>query len=637
MKRLCLWMFAAVALAFAGCSDDDESKAPRPSTADLTASAEYADGTATVTITPEDKEATYLMDVVSVDKVTSDTDHAALLVARAQQKAADAGVPFRDVLLRGDHTEKVTGLEDDAAYWIFAAYVNADGRVGRIVKQVLLTGAATANELTFEVNVTNISRTAADIEIIPSNDADTYYFDLIMTSGWEGMTDEEILQELADDIDPDYLSQGPDGLPADLIAQYAPLTPGTDYTVVVFGYDATNGVTTGLTKKQFTTEAPTGDAPSLTLTLRAGDAQGNNTSSAIYCEVESPEAVSGKILATAKAAVDQFLAQGATLEALVSNNGKELTEQQLSYMTSGGLGMTYTGVDPGTDYTVVVIVTSAGGKSTVKRADATTSGGGSTESSATYESWLGEWTVKSASSAEGGALTFNVTIAEHPNAPGEAYAVTNWSTTVLGPEIPIPALFDTKTGTFQLLAQNLGSAGEGMTAYYISICRTSTGGLTVITTDEGYVGLIGSMKGDKQSATAVGAEIKVSSGETLTTIGMEFFAVGDNIYNYNAADGFKEGDFAIGPFTMTKKSGAKSSAMNAMQQHSAAYAMPVTLKSQIRSGGAKYTGLKATTQHPAGYTEQLARKLQAEFDGAMLRRNMMFVSPKVMNAVQAAR
>ena len=57
--------------------------------------------------------------------------------------------------------------------------------------------------------------TAADIAVIPSDDEAPYYFDVI-AAAYEGMSEDEILADVLDAIIPAYLTQGPDGYPAEM-------------------------------------------------------------------------------------------------------------------------------------------------------------------------------------------------------------------------------------------------------------------------------------------------------------------------------------------------------------------------------------------------------------------------------------
>lgn len=105
---------------------------------------------------------------------------------------------------------------------------------------------------TFSVSVTNIGDKGADITVTPSN-SDPYFWGWIESSKIEGATDAEIIQAQLP-IEVENLSTGAESISREVFEQYAPFTPNTQYTILVFGTSADGtSATTGLTKKEFTT------------------------------------------------------------------------------------------------------------------------------------------------------------------------------------------------------------------------------------------------------------------------------------------------------------------------------------------------------------------------------------------------
>lgn len=79
------------------------------------------------------------------------------------------------------------------------------------------------------------------------------------------MSEDEILADVLDAIIPAYLTQGPDGYPAEMFEGMLALKPGTEYYVYAIGYDAEKEEPTSeLQMYKFSTTAPTGEAPDLT-------------------------------------------------------------------------------------------------------------------------------------------------------------------------------------------------------------------------------------------------------------------------------------------------------------------------------------------------------------------------------------
>ena len=115
--------------------------------------------------------------------------------------------------------------------------------------------------LTFEIDIRAVSWHSAMVEILPSNNDDTYYFSTIEKSIFDQYESEEIfindkVAELQARCESEgyplieYLSQYSDGWHYD-----KELTPVTEYCVFVFGLTSEGVVTTGLTTATFKTIA----------------------------------------------------------------------------------------------------------------------------------------------------------------------------------------------------------------------------------------------------------------------------------------------------------------------------------------------------------------------------------------------
>ena len=343
-----------------------------------------------MTVTPDDKstQATWYCSMIAKQSFDAHASDAAFLqndLAYLKEEAAKAGSSLSTYLatkiLTGTKTVPFTGLTASTDYYAYVYGITAAGEItSPLFKQLFSTPAGPEPEkLTFEFSVTNITKFAADIDVTPSNDTDTYYFDVAPVKAFEGMTDEEILADVIDGLTADDLSQGPDGLPAELIEYYTPFTPGTDYYVYAVGFDMDKGATTQLFKYQFTTEEATGEAPQVTIDFMQGDENGDNPSTMLTFTVLAPGTASGRAVLASKSEVDALLAKGATLDDLVTYNGDPLTAEELAkVIVEPGLPITYIKLTPATEYTFIVKATGEGGKSTVERYDGTTAEGGPT-------------------------------------------------------------------------------------------------------------------------------------------------------------------------------------------------------------------------------------------------------------------
>lgn len=386
-------------LVAVGCKDSDE-ETPPPSekyTFDIAVSDIGATDVA-VKVTPSDELATYYCSVVKkadFDKLGSDeaylNDDIDYLKSQAEKKELTFKAYLETVIAKGSEPIKFVTLEASTDYYAYVYGITTDGKVTSDLKKVQFTTDQAAPEptkLTFEFKVENITMTAADIGVIPSDDEAPYYFDVIAAAAYEGMSDDEILADVLAAIIPAYLTQGPDGYPAEMFEGMLALKPGTEYYVYAIGYDADKEEPTSeLQMYKFSTTAPTGEAPDLTFSARAGDADGNNTSTQIYCSAMSEAAVSAKVACLPKEAVDDFIGLGASLENIVDSNGQEIKSEDIAALNAkGGLGLTLSGdaIVPSTDYTVIFKVVSAGGRSTVKSENVSTTSGDAPPSDLTF-------------------------------------------------------------------------------------------------------------------------------------------------------------------------------------------------------------------------------------------------------------
>ena len=126
-------------------------------------------------------------------------------------------------------------------------------------------------DLSFDIQVTDISYHSALVTVVPSDDESTYYWDVFAAEDVAEATDEEIvsvvvayLEEMVeyyasigyDYTLPDFLSQGED------FYSFSGFDAGTKYVVVALPLDGEGNVTGAPTKKSFETEAipdPTGE------------------------------------------------------------------------------------------------------------------------------------------------------------------------------------------------------------------------------------------------------------------------------------------------------------------------------------------------------------------------------------------
>lgn len=422
------------------------------------------------------------------------------------------------------------------------------------------------------IDVTNITATTATVNVTSSDETSSYYFDLFDEEDYQGYGGTpEGIAEFISDLLAYYQAQYPSMTLPQILSQivsvgndsydFDGLTPGTKYYTFAIGVDATTGATTTTAVvKEFTTQAGgEGDGPELTLTLRAGDANGANTDTKVYMGAYAPTATGAYYGVFLTSDVEKVLAQGASYDAIVTQNGTDMSTKDGwldGLVKNPGIGVTFSGLDPATSYTCILKVTDSAGKSTTKHVAATTEGGG--EASDAYKAWLGTWTLTSTSSEVNAApLSFDVTFIQ--GVANSSYKLQGWGITTIRDQSQIlpSAKFDSATGNFEILeGQSLYTDPEDGSVLTLT-GRALLQGKYII--NGGYPGFTGKLNADKNSATITLYQGSVDGMGNFTTSSMDFFWVlGQDIYWQKAAEGYTDRDYPIGPYTMTRKSSGAS-------------------------------------------------------------------------------
>lgn len=423
------------------------------------------------------------------------------------------------------------------------------------------------------IDVTNITATTATVNVTSSDETSSYYFDLFDEEDYQGYGGTpEGIAEFVSDLLAYYQAQYPSMTLPQILSQivsvgndsydFDGLTPGTKYYTFAIGVDATTGATTTTAVvKEFTTQAGgEGDGPELTLTLRAGDANGANTDTKVYMGAYAPTATGAYYGVFLTSDVERVLAQGASYDAIVTQNGTDMSTKDGwldGLVKNPGIGVTFSGLDPATSYTCILKVTDSAGKSTTKHVAATTEGGG--EASDAYKAWLGTWTLTSTSSEVNAApLSFDVTFIQ--GVANSSYKLQGWGITTIRDQSQIlpSAKFDSATGNFEILeGQSLYTDPEDGSVLTLTGRALLQGKYYII--NGGYPGFTGKLNADKNSATITLYQGSVDGMGNFTTSSMDFFWVlGQDIYWQKAAEGYTDRDYPIGPYTMTRKSSGAS-------------------------------------------------------------------------------
>lgn len=413
-------------------------------------------------------------------------------------------------------------------------------------------------DLTFGIALSNITETTVSVAITPSNNTDSYYFDLV-PSYFKGLSDAEVIATIEDVYANgliNMVSVGPDGYDWD------ELTAGATYYVVAFGYDAT-GATTAITWKEVILTGGGENPDDLQFDITATNITHNAAD--IKCTPKNGN-TSPYFFNFAKSTIIDPLSDADLFNALKGNGfvADDLFSGPVEYPAAAIAQQAP--LDPGTEYTVyafgVDVATQQMSTSRITRYKFTTTT--PTEASEAYKAWLGTWTITSASSELNKApISFDVTIAE--KAPDVSFDLTGWS--ILSVRTA-PVTVNFKSGNLVIpnevfIAQiDLNGTDDGKGKVYyksrslINLPQQSGYGFVGGT----YDAITAKMGANKTSATATGYAGNLSGGGTFTVTGVDFFTEATvngetGWYNvYDPATGFTANDFPVGPFTMVKKS-----------------------------------------------------------------------------------
>lgn len=441
------------------------------------------------------------------------------------------------------------------------------------------TGGGGGFELS--IDVTNITATTAKVSVTSSDETSPYYFDLLDEEDYQlyGGTPEGIT-EFISELWAFYQTQYPTLTLPQILSQivsigndsydFDGLTPAAKYYTFAIGVDATTGAaTTTAVVKEFTTQAGGGgDGPELTLTMKAGDPDGANLSTAVTCIIKSSGATAAKAGLWPKSIVDEVLAEGETIESIINNEqiGQSLEGNNLAAINGAGLPFYTDQATPETEYITIAKVTDASGNTTIKSATAFTESAG--EASDAYKAWLGTWTVTSTSSqVNSSPVSFDVVFSQ--KIANLSYAISGWGIDALrdDAELMPTVTFDSATGGItiqndQHLANN-GGQSPGKINFASNVAYQ---GAYAWVSGTGFNGLSGIINADKQTATVTCGVANISGVGELPVNGMEVILWGSDgkTYVFGPATGYTKGDYPIGPYTMTKKSSA-TSAKNAVR------------------------------------------------------------------------
>lgn len=369
-----------------------------------------------------------------------------------------------------------------------------------------------------------------------------------------GYTYESLVAEFGADLTADRIGIINDG---GLVLNYkaGAFTPGTSYTAIAL---LTNPSGTSAGHAAASTTGGGGGTGDLTFTFSVTNITAttatvqvtpSNNSDAYFFDVQQ------------KAVVDQIGSDSNLIAALKEAYGADFE----SLMSKGADDMDATKLTANTDYCVLAFGYANGAATTaVSKYTFRTTGGGDGTATEAYKAWLGTWTLTSTSSeVTKSPISFDVTFSQ--KAANSTYSIAGWGITLVREDsstAPV-AKFDGATGKFQIMNDQEFIVDPSDNSVLTLVGRALLQGKYYIINGD-YPGFTGTLNADKNSASITLYQGEITSMGTFITSSLDFFwfEPGENgkIYSNKPAAGYTANDYPIGPYTMTKKSGAAAPA-----------------------------------------------------------------------------
>ena len=227
---------------------------------------------ATIEVSPSNKNATYYYEVVSKAKLEECGDAKVIATKRVselKEACEKYGWTVEEFLRKGDDSFTRSGLLPATEYCVVIFGVTTDGDTISDVTTKFFTTAeeVTDPSMTFDIEVSDIMWRGAAVKVVPSNNAATYYFDIVSKEEYDGYTDGSEyanntiieLKEYSNELKESFtyfLSLGTKTNRFNAID----IHPDKEYYAVAFGVAADGTLTTDVATKLFKTlESQCGD------------------------------------------------------------------------------------------------------------------------------------------------------------------------------------------------------------------------------------------------------------------------------------------------------------------------------------------------------------------------------------------
>ena len=209
-----------------------------------------------VSVTPDDKNTPYFLGVTTEayfnEFGSMDNLEETVTNFIETQIIMNPELSIAELMHKGDYTRDVTGLQPEQTFIVFACHTDAEGAVISEIKLIKeTTPPVTKAELTFEIEIDQITATSAMLFITPSTE-DQYVWLELPEFVYKGMTNEELEAFLLKNYKAFF---GLHATTGEMMHSFDDkLDPDTEYMIIAFGYDG--GITTELATQKFRTLTP---------------------------------------------------------------------------------------------------------------------------------------------------------------------------------------------------------------------------------------------------------------------------------------------------------------------------------------------------------------------------------------------
>lgn len=330
---------------------------------------------ATVTVTPEKDAGPYYFDIVDEETFAKFGNDLSRYVPEFFKQVSESyDIPVEQAvsesLSSGKSSFEYKKLIPQTKYTAFAVTLQTDGKIfGKTYTQEFTTKEREVSGMTIDIEIIETDAISVRAGFTPSDNEATYFYEVWTAGTVESYgSDDKVISAMISSYGSYIkylLKQGPKEYYRD------DLQPETEYYMMAFGYDETNGATTNLFKKKFKT-AEKGVSSGISfeftvsnITMYNADIDITPSDNSVFYMYNTLKKSDYEWYGGTDDGLQNFVNE--TIELLMQRNPGVSREEIVS--RSGGYGNKYfkaTSLEPGTDYFIFAVTTDATGKFTEK-------------------------------------------------------------------------------------------------------------------------------------------------------------------------------------------------------------------------------------------------------------------------------